>query len=150
MWPILLAFLGFVVIFTLVTYFMTRWVSKYVQESISGRLDAIDAIVNEERVPSAWLRRLRARARRLKRSGATEERIARLTARAQQRALARIAELIRYVENVGLTDSEHTKRLLLKELREQERRWQDEETWNEMVDLTAPEDEETGEGSEER
>ncbi len=141
MWPVLLAFLAFVVIFTLVTYLMSRWISKYVQGSISGRLDAIDAIVNEERVPSAWLQRLRKRARRLDRSGGAEKRIARLESRAQKQALTRIQELIRYVENVGLTDSEHTKRLLLKELREQERRWQDDETWDELVDLTAPEDE---------
>jgi hypothetical protein len=61
----LLAFLAMVGVFTLVAYYVGRWISSYVQGHIQDRLDAIDQLVNDEQVPEAWLKPYRRRAARL-------------------------------------------------------------------------------------
>ncbi len=137
MWLVLVAFMVFVAIFTLFVFFVNRWLSSYVQHHIAGRLDAIDQIVNEERVPEAWLHSHRRRARRLRAAGATEQQLARLSRLARKQCLANIRELIRYVGDVKFTDNEETRRLMLQELRNQENRWQDDAVWSGLVDFSS-------------
>lgn len=134
MWPVIVAFLVFVVVLTLLLYVANRWVSGYLQRHIGGRLEAIDQIVNQEQVPDAWLRPYCSRAEKLRASGAGHEKVAKLTHLARKRCLMNIQELIRYVEDVGLTDDEATKRYMLEELRKQEASWQDDATWRELVE----------------
>lgn len=138
MWGLILVFIVLVVIFTVIMYFVTRWASGFVQRQISDRLDAIDAIVNDERVPEAWLASYRERAAKLVEAGASEVQIRALSNIARKRCLANIREMIRFVEARSLADTEATKQLMLRTLREQAERWEDESTWHEIVDLTAP------------
>jgi lipopolysaccharide export LptBFGC system permease protein LptF len=137
MWPVLLAFLVFVVIFTLLAFFVNRWLSSYIQGHIAGRLEAIDEIVNEEKVPEAWLRSHRRRARKLRAAGATDQQLLALSRLARKQCLANIQELIRYAEDVKFTDSEATRHFMLDELRKQERRWQDDREWYALVDFSS-------------
>lgn len=138
MWGLILAFLAFVVVFTLLMYGVTRWASKFVHQQISERLDAIEQIVNQERVPETWLARYRKRAVRLAEAGASEEQIRKLSEIARKRSLANLQELIRFVDARNLADTEATKQLMLRSLREQEARWEDQETWHDLVDLAEP------------
>jgi len=133
MWPLILAFAVFVVLVTLSIYLINRWLSAYLERHIRGRLDAIDQIVNDEQVPEAWIGPYRERAAKLRASGATDEQIAGLAGIARKRCLANIQELIRYVQDVGLSDNEATKRYMLEELRKHEVAWQDDAKWREVV-----------------
>jgi hypothetical protein len=133
MWPVLLMFLVFVVLITLTVFLVNKWLSAYLERHIRGRLDAIDQIVNDEQVPEAWIGPYRERAAKLRASGGTDEQIADVALRARKRCLLNIQELIRYVQDVGLSDSEATKRYMLEELRRQEAAWQDDATWYEVV-----------------
>ncbi len=134
----LVQFLVFILLFTLLTYFAGRFISRYVQRHITGRLEAIDQIVNRETVPEAWLRPYRARAARLVAAGATDRQIRALSGIARKRCLANIQDLIRYAGGFGLSDNETTKRYMLEELKRQELRWQNEAEWHTLVDLTKP------------
>lgn len=136
--PLIVAFLVFVALLTLIMYLVGRWMSAYVQRSISARLDALDQIVNDERVPEEWLKPYRARAAKLVRAGARPQQLAALNQTARKRCLTNIAELIRYVEQVGLSDTPDTKQFMLVNLREQEARWKDDAVWADLVDLTQP------------
>ena len=138
MGAIVVSFLLFVLVFTLVTYAAGQWISRYVQRHIAGRLEAIDQIVNEETVPEAWLRPYRGRAAKLKAAGATDRQIAALSGIARKRCVANIQDLIRYTGGYGLSDNASTKQYMLEELQRQALRWQDETEWHALVDLTAP------------
>ena len=131
-------FLLFVLVFTLLTYAAGQWISSYVQRHITGRLEAIDQIVNEEAVPEAWLRPYRARAAKLKAAGATDRQIAALSGIARKRCIANIQDLIRYAGGYGLSDNASTKQYMLEELQRQALRWQDETEWHALVDLASP------------
>ncbi len=137
MWGMVLLFIVFVVIFTLLMYFLTRWASKFVQGQISDRLDAIGRIVNDETVPEAWLAPYRERASKLVAAGASEAQIRSLANIARKRCVANIEELIRFVEARSLADTEATKQLMLRSLRDQAAQWKDEDAWHQIVDLTA-------------
>lgn len=145
MWPVIIGFLVLVVAFTLMAYLFGKWASSYVQHDITSRLEAINAIVNDGRVPEAWLEKFRSRATKLVEVGASEEQIAQLGRIARKKCLANIQDLIKYIEKMGIADSEDTKKLMLRELRAQEQRWQDAATWDGLVDLTAPPVEEIAE-----
>lgn len=136
MWWLILAFIAFVLLFTLVMYFLTRWSTGFVERQITERLEAIDQIVNEEQVPNVWLATYRQQARKLEEGGATQAQIHALSGVARKRCLANIHELIRFVESRKLTDTEATQQLMLRSLREQALRWEDEAIWHELVDLT--------------
>ncbi len=138
MGAIIVSFLLFVLVFTLVTYAAGQWISRYVQQHIAGRLEAIDQIVNEEAVPEAWLRPYRARAAKLKAAGATDRQIAALSGIARKRCVANIQDLIRYTGGYGLSDNASTKQYMLEELQRQALRWQDETEWHALVDLASP------------
>ncbi len=137
MWLVILAFVVFVGIVTLTVFFLNRGLSSYVQHHIAGRLEAIDQIVNEERVPEAWLHSYRQRARKLRAAGATEQQLAALSRRARKQCLVNIRELIRYTEDVKFTDNEETRHFMLGELRRQESRWQDNAVWSGLVDFSS-------------
>ena len=147
MWVVILAFVVFVGIVTVTVFFLNRGLSSYVQHHIAGRLEAIDQIVNEERVPEAWLHSYRQRARKLRAAGATEQQLAALSRRARKQCLANLRELIRYTEDVKFTDNEETRHFMLGELRRQESRWQDNAVWSGLVDFSS-EAEATPEASE--
>jgi hypothetical protein len=137
---LVLSFLALIVFVTLATYLVGRWFSRYVQDMITSRVRAIDQIVNKERVPESWIRRYRRRIAKLRSSGADENRITRVKRRAQKRALTNIEQLRQYVEETGITDTPETKRLVVTELEEQAKRWQDDEVWDDLIDQ-APIDE---------
>jgi hypothetical protein len=134
----LLAFLAMVGVFTLVAYYVGRWISSYVQGHIQDRLDAIDQLVNDEQVPEAWLKPYRRRAARLLRAGAGERRIRKLELRARKECLKRMEELQRYVIGSGVADSGDTRHVIVTSLQEQAQRWQDDEAWHRLVDFTQP------------
>jgi hypothetical protein len=138
MGSVFFVFVIFIVIFTLVAYFSTRWASGYVERHIKGRLDAIDSIANDRQVPESWLAPYRQRAARLMDAGASESQLETLSSVARKRCVANIQELVRFVEARGLSDSESTKVFMLTALREESARWGDEAVWAQMVNLTAP------------
>ena len=139
MWIWILGFLVAVAAFTLMTYVTWRWVGKYIQRMITERLQAIEQIVNHEQVPTAWLRSYRKRATKLIAAGATDRQITQLSHIARKRCLANVKDLMHYVHDAGITDTPDTKRLVLTKLKEQSERWRDDDTWDELVDLRAPE-----------
>ncbi|MGC9349871.1 MAG: hypothetical protein ACP5JG_17160 [Anaerolineae bacterium] len=141
---LILAFLALIVLFTLAAYLVGRWFSRYVEDMIRSRVRAIHQIVNKEQVPESWIRRYRLRIAKLRSSSADESRIARVKRRAQKRALTNVEQLVRYVEKTGITDTPETKRLVVAELKEQAKRWRDDEVWDALMQKE-PIDEEEGE-----
>ncbi len=136
---LLLAFVALIAVFTLLAYFVGRLISGYLQHHIEERLDALDQIVNEGRVPDSWLKPFRRRAARLRKAGASERRIRRLERAARKQCLIRIEELQRYAGGSGVADTEDTRHLIVTSLQEEAERWRDDEAWHELVDFTQPE-----------
>lgn len=139
MWIWIVGFLVAVAAFTLMTYVTWRWIGKFIQRTITERLQAIEQIVNHRQVPVAWLRPYRKRAARLVAAGATDHQITQLSRIARKRCLANVKDLMHYVHDAGITDTPDTKRMVLTVLKEQSERWRDDAIWDELVDLRAPE-----------
>lgn len=133
MGTVIIAFVAFVAIMTLFAYVASRWMSDVVQRHISGRLDALDEIVNEEKVPESWLHSFRRRAARMRKLGASQAKVDRLKEKTRKRSLGRIQELQRYVEGSGVADTAETKEFILEALQVQEERWRDDAAWDELV-----------------
>ncbi len=135
---LILAFLLFVLVFTFMVYFTSRWISSFLQRHIQGRLDALDQVVNQGAVPVAWLAPYRRKAAKLKARGASKQRIERLSRRAQKHALIKLKELRKYVEGTGVADTPETRDFMVGEIERQAERWGDDTVWQRTVDLTQP------------
>ena len=57
----ILGFLGFIVAFTLMVYSANVITSKYVTRILDARFTSMEQIVNDKRVPEAWLHPFRQR-----------------------------------------------------------------------------------------
>ena len=116
---VLLSFFAMVLVFAMLIYLTNRILPMLIRRMITGRLEAIEQIVNNREVPEAWIAPFR---KRITRQGETvpSDRIGK---RAQRKCLAKLDDLIKYTEGFKLADTEETKRLMLDALREQRAAW---------------------------
>jgi hypothetical protein len=126
----LVVLIVFIVVITGGMLAFSRLASKMVTRAIQERLHALQEIV-EGGVPHAWLRPFRRRVVALRRHTASTAQRARLGKRIQKHCLRNLEEMLRYVTNVNLADSETTHKQLIADLKAQQQTWlaRDEHTW---------------------
>jgi hypothetical protein len=124
-------FFAFIAVMTGGLYGFSKLASNMVTRAIHERLHALEEIVEGE-VPDAWLKRFQRRAAALRGNDASEAQFARLGKRVQKRCLRNIDEMIRYVTNINLADSETTQKQIVAELKAQQQAWLAKD-WREWV-----------------
>ena len=135
----LLLFIGFVVLLVLAMYGANKLAEKYVIRIMDARFTSLEQIVNDKRVPDAWLRSFRKKLARARDAGAGDAKLTRLGQQTQQRCLRQIESLLNYTNSVNFTDTRETKDVIIRELKAQREQWEmmDWQAWIGVLD--APE-----------
>lgn len=121
---IILGFLGFIVAFTLMMYWANTLTSKYITRLLDTRFTSMEQIVNDNRVPDAWLRPFRQKLTSVRRNGGGDERLTRLGQRTQKRCLRQLEAMIRYATEANFTDTRETKNTIVTTLKAQRDVWE--------------------------
>lgn len=129
--PFLILLLIFIVVMTGSMYAFTKLASKMVTHAIQDRLHALQAVV-EGRIPDVWLKPFQRRVATLRRNAASEAQFARLAKRIQQRCLRNLDEMMRYITNINMVDSEMTKQEIVGLLKRYQQTWPAKD-WREWI-----------------
>lgn len=131
--------IGFSVLFALTMYWANKLTEKYVVRIMDTRFTSLEQIVNDKRVPDAWLRPFRKKLAKARNAGANDVKLTRLGQQTQQRCLRELEEMIRYATDVNFTDTRETKSVIIAELKAQRELWEtmDWQAWIAVLD--APE-----------
>ena len=109
---------------------MADWSERQFVRIIGARLSDAEHIVNEGKLPEAWVQPYRERIEASRGKGGSDSKIERMGRRARQRCLRNLDHTIRFFQERNVTDSEKTRQLLLTSLKKQRERvaaasWQD-------------------------
>ena len=129
---IIITVIGFFAIFALMTYGATIITSKYVTRMIEERLEALEQLVNEQRVPDDWLRPSRQKLEATQRAG--EVKLKRLGEQTHRRCMRKLEEMIRYTTEVNFADSEATRKTVASALKAQHELWESRD-WRAWIDI---------------
>jgi hypothetical protein len=108
---VIVAFLAFVVLFTLLFRHTTRVIGTRVSQFVNARHKAAEAILEDGRVPADWAREARSRQHRPK--------------AARRHLQRRLKALHKYFQNSPLVDGEDTRRVLLAALEDASEKWEE-------------------------
>jgi hypothetical protein len=100
-----------------------RWAALKVSRQMESRHRAAEAIINQGRVPEAWIGPFRDRIDAIRSNGGTNDDVERIGRRAQKLCLREIDSLIGFFEKGGFVDGSQTRRTLLESLRERRDAW---------------------------
>jgi len=136
---IILGFIAFSIFLALMTYWINQITAKYVTRILNVRFTSLEQIVNDKRIPDAWLGPFREKLVKVRANGANDTQLSRLGQKAQQRCLTKVEGLIKYATEVNFTDTRATKAVIIKELKAQRDVWEtmDWQAWIAVLD--APE-----------
>ena len=145
----ILGFLGFIVAFTLMVYSANVITSKYVTRILDARFTSMEQIVNDKRVPEAWLHPFRQRLTSARRNGGSDAKLARLGRQTQKRCLRKLEAMIRYATEANFTDTRSTKNIVTTTLKAQRDVWEtmDWSAWIDLLDAPETPPAEQGSGS---
>ena len=131
-----LIFIGLMVLFALMMYSANKLTEKYVIRIMDARFTSLEQIVNDKRVPDAWLRPFRKKLAIARNSGADNAKLTRLGQRTQQRCLRQLESLLNYATSVNFTDTRETKDVIIRELKAQREQWEmmDWQAWIAVLD----------------
>jgi len=109
---------------------MADWGERYFTRTLHSTLSDTEHIVNEGKLPEAWMQPFRERIEAIRRKGGSESKIERVSQKARQRFLRNLDDMIKFFQERNVTDGEETRQLLLASLKEQRDRvaaaaWQD-------------------------
>ena len=131
----LLAIVGVGVVLGLVTfgmYAVMRWGVGIATQELVSRLRAGESIVNDERVPEAWVAPYRTRIAAMRKAGKSQDDIDRVGLKALDYCLRQIDDLIRFYEKANVVDTADTRDVLLEALRDARERWR-KQGWRVML-----------------
>ena len=133
---LILIFVGFSILFALTMYWANKLTEKYVVRIMDTRFTSLEQIVNDKRVPDAWLHPFRKKLAAARKSGAGDAKLTRLGQQTQQRCLRRIEDMLQYATGVNFTDTRETKEVIVKELKAQREQWEtmDWQAWIAVLD----------------
>lgn len=117
-WSFLLFAVG-IAASALVVKVAADWGERHFIRTIEKTLDDAGHIVNEEKLPQAWLQPFRKRIDAMQREGKSESGMDRVGRRARRRCLRNLDGLIQFFQKRNVTDSEETRQLLLTSLQRQ-------------------------------
>jgi hypothetical protein len=98
---------------------LADWGERHFVGSIEKTLNDAGHIVNEEKLPEAWLQPFRERIEAIHRKGGPENKADRVGHQARRRCLRNLDSLIEFFQKRNVTDNEQTRQLLLTSLRQQ-------------------------------
>ena len=106
------------------------WSERQFVRVIGSRLSDAEHIVNEGKLPEAWVQPYRERIEAIRGKGGSDSKIERVGCRARQRCLRNLDNIITFFQERNVTDSEKTREVLLTSLKKQRERvaatsWQD-------------------------
>jgi hypothetical protein len=109
---------------------MADWSERQFVRIIESRLSDAEHIVNEGKLPEAWVQTYRERIEAIRAKGSSDSKIERVGRQARQRCLRNLDSIIKFFQERNVTDSEKTRQLLLTSLEKQRERvaatsWQD-------------------------
>jgi len=109
---------------------MADWGERYFTRTLHSTLSDTEHIINEGKLPEAWMQPFRERIEAIRRKGGSESKIERVSQKARQRFLRNLDDMIKFFQERNVTDGEETRQLLLASLKEQRDRvaaaaWQD-------------------------
>ena len=114
--------------------FMTGLGERYFTHALGATLGETEQIVNEDRLPEAWVQPFRERIEAIQRKGGTDSKMERVGQKARKRCLRGLDTLTKFYQERDVTDSEDTRQLILNTLKER-RNWVETAAWQ---DLLAP------------
>jgi hypothetical protein len=112
---------------------MANWSEGWFVHSITSLLDDAGCIVNEGKLPEAWVRPFCRRIEAIRRKGGSESKMERVGHQARQRCLRKLDGLIKFFRERNVTDSEETRKFLLTSLQER-RVWVATASWQDLLE----------------
>jgi hypothetical protein len=127
--PVLLSVAAIVASIILIKL-MADWGERQFVRNLASMLDDAGYIVNEGKLPEAWVQPFREQIDTIRRKSGSENKIEHIGCKARQRCLRNIDGLIKFFQERNVTDGEETRQFLLTSLKEQRGRvaaaaWQD-------------------------
>jgi hypothetical protein len=120
---ILVLFAVVVAVVTISMYLAGEWAGRLFSGGLVANLRAGETIVEENRVPDAWIARYRKKADDMRRAGKPNEDVNKVKQQARERCLKHMDKLILFFEKTNVTDSDETKEQLLWSLRQRRATW---------------------------
>jgi hypothetical protein len=114
---------------------LSDWGERQFVRVIESRLSVTELIVNEGKLPEAWVQPFRERIEAIRQKGGSEKKIERVGQQARRQLLRNLDDLIKFFQERNVTDGEETRQFLLSSLKER-RDWAATASWQ---DLLAPE-----------
>ncbi len=121
---VLLLFALLLGVFIFLIRYTAYFVSRRAAERFGGQFAVIEEIINQGKVPEAWLKSYRVKIARLEQAGAGEAKVQRLGRQAKAQFTRRLKRLYDHLEHGEFYDSDETKIMVLETLREREADWQ--------------------------
>jgi hypothetical protein len=114
---------------------LSDWGERQFVRAIGSRLSDAEHIVNEGKLPEAWVQPFRERIEGIRGKGGPESKLERVGHQARLRCLRNLDDMIKFFQERNVTDGEETRQFLLRSLKER-RDWVAAAAWQ---DLLAPE-----------
>jgi hypothetical protein len=111
----------------LLTQFLIRRAAVQGSRYIESRFRAAECIVNEGRVPEAWVRTFYRRVDAIRRRGGTADSMEQEGQRLRKRCLRELDSLTRFFQGGTFVDSPATRDILIQSLQDERSRWAAEE-----------------------
>ena len=112
---------------------MANWSEGWFVHSITSLLDDAGCIVNEGKLPEAWVQPFRKRIETIRRKGGSESKMERVGHQARQRCLRKLDGMIKFFRERNVTDGEDTREFLLTSL-QQRRAWVATAPWQDLLE----------------
>jgi len=131
MWISIIIFFAFVAIFTIGFRYTVIFATRIVAKNIEKTHKTTESIINTKLPPKEWISKWGRKIEKLSDNPVDSARRDRLKLQAKDYSLKKLASLIKYYENSNLVEDEETRSIILEELREIGRSW--EEEWDSKI-----------------
>ena len=119
----LVLFAVVVAVVTVGMYLAGNWAERLFSRGLVANLKAGETIVEENRLPDAWIRPYRKKIDGMRRAGKKQQDIDKVGRQAQKDWFKKMDDLIVFFQKTNLTDSPDTKEQLLSTLSERRQQW---------------------------
>jgi len=106
--------------------------SRIVGKQVGGKHREAETIINTGKVPKEWRNKLEKRVSLVNKTSKNPGKISRIQEQAKGIALKRIDRLIDYFKASPLVENKETRRILLDQLQETRKAWEEKE-WKEII-----------------
>ena len=133
MLQILLYFLVFIVILTLMARGISLLMGRVLGRAIADKHKAADVIYNENKPPEVWIQPFVTKIETARKDSAAERKIEKLKNKAKEELLLKMDRLIHYFTKTPCFDSKDTQKILLDKMETIRKQWESSE-WESIVE----------------